>query len=486
MIINNVRLSLRHLGRQKLNTALHIVGLTLGMSVCLLIGLLYAICPICFVMILIKTQFVSQSLRTGITGLENITLAHPVSSSLVEINPQKRFLQKNILVAEPEILDIFNIEVIAGNGHDALRKPYYALLTETTAKKFFGKENPIGKTFRYKNEFNITVGGLIRDQPSNTHLPASMLLSFVADKRFLGMDADNWGMIRGNSTFVVLPELLDIKHLEAQLKGIADKNINSDPSLPKDIRCDFKLQPLQSIHFQPKYGGGGPWVQAVNTTWLWFFAMIGILVLVLACINFINLSTAQALTRAKEVGVRKSVGAGRFQLIAQFLMESCMLALIAGILSISVAQTCLPAMNTLLDKGIVFNLLQSPELLGALLVSILLTGLLAGLYPAWLIARFNPTANLKPGSMTTQNIGSSMLRKVLVVVQFTISIGLLIAVGLIAQQISYIRGKNLGFNKENVINLPIGNVARASAFAAALNQIPQVKHFSFATHCIAR
>jgi putative ABC transport system permease protein len=501
MIINNLRLAFRHLTRQKLNTALHIVGLSIGMGVCLLIGLLlryewsfdryhhkadriYRI----------TSQYrdasnavhggstplpLAESLRTGVAGVENVTLAHPFAPAQIEITPEKQFIQNNILAVDPEILDIFDIEVIAGSGHGALLKPYHALLTETIAKKLFGNENPLGKTFQFNREYNIIVGGVVKDQPSNTSLPFSILLSFVDNKEFLGVHPDNWLMTQGNATFVVLPGPPDIKHFEAQLKSIADKNINADPNLPKGVRGDFHLQPLKSIHFEPKYGGVS-WIQAVSTTWLWIFALIGILVLALACINFVNLSTAQALSRAKEVGVLKSVGAGRFQLIGQFLTESCILAFIAGVLSIALAQICLPAMNTLLDKSIVFNLLHAPQLVVTLLATILLTGLLAGLYPAWMIARFNPTANLKPASIAIKEVGSSTLRKVLVVVQFSISIGLLIAVGLIAQQISFIRGKDLGFNKENVITVPIGDGSRTPAFAAALNQIPQVKQFSFA------
>lgn len=503
MIIHNLRLTIRHLYRQKVNTALHVIGLTLGMSVCLLIGLLlryewsfdryhdkagrtYRV--ISTYGDANKTNYnfstplpLAEALRTGVSGLENITLAHPFWTATLEVNSQKRFIEKNILAADPEILDIFNIKVIAGNGYEALRKPYHALISETMSKKYFGKEDPLGKIIRFNNEFDITVGGVIRDQPSNTHLPFSMLISFVAEKRFLGMDPNNWGMIRGNSTFVVLPESSDIKNVEAQLTEIANRNINADPNLPKDIKAGFRLQALHNIHFEPKYGGGSAWVSSVDPTWLWFFAMIGFLVLVLACINFINLSTAQALTRAKEVGIRKSVGAGRHQLIAQFLMESCMLSLIAGVLSIAIAQICLPAINTLLEKGILFNPLQSPGLMAALCATILLTGVLAGIYPAWLIARFNPTSNLKGASVTTQKIGSSSLRKILVVGQFTISIALLIGVGLIAQQISFLHGKSLGFNKDNIISVPIPDVSASKILAAALDEIPQLKDYSFST-----
>lgn len=503
MITNHLRLTLRHLSRQKINTGLHVTGLTLGMSVCLLIGLLlryewsfdryhdkadrtYRIISTYSDANKSNYHFstplpLAEALRTGVSGLENITLAHPFWTATLEVSSQKRFIEKNILAAEPEILDIFNIVVIAGNGHETLRKPYHALVTESMAKKYFGKEDPLGKTFRFNNEFDITIGGVIRDPPSNTHLPFSVLLSFVEEKRFLGLDANNWGMMQGNSTFVVLSESSDIENVEAQLTEIANRNINFHPNLPKDIRAGFSLQPLQNIHFEPIYGGGSAWVNSVDTSRLWFFAMIGFLVLVLACINFVNLSTAQALTRAKEVGIRKSVGAGRHQLIAQFLTESCLLSLIAGILSIAIAQMCLPAMNTLLEKNIVLNPLQSPGLMAGLSGTVLLTGVLAGLYPAWLISTFNPTSSLKAGSATTQNIGSTSLRKILVVVQFTISIALVIAVGLIAQQIGFLRSKSLGFNKDNIITVPVPDVSASQVFAAALNEIPQVKDYSFST-----
>lgn len=503
MFINNFRLAFRHLGRQKLNTTLHIIGLTLGMSVCLLIGLFlryelsfdtyhenanrtYRINSIWTDSGKKNYHFstpipLADALRTGVSGLEAVSMAHPLWDEIIEINPQKIFKQGHILVVDPYFLDIFDIDVLKGNAYDALRKPYQALLTETIAKKFFGKEDPIGKSFRLKNKYNITVAGVIRDIPSNSHLPASMLLSYVPDEQFLGNNPNGWSSVSGTSAFVVVPEKYNIKNLEAQLKNLADIHINSDPNMPKFVRGDFDVQPLGDVHFNSKYAGGGEWVQAVNTSWLWFFAVIGLAVLALACINFVNLSTAQALSRAKEVGVRKSVGAGRFHLMAQFIREAWILALISGILAIAIAQTALPFMNLILEKGIVFNLLQSPGLLGGLLISILLTGLLAGLYPAWIIARFNPAITLKVGSTSVGNHGSSWLRRALVVSQFIISAGLLIAVTLIAQQVNYLRSKNLGFDKDNIINVGIMGVKRAPVFAAELSRISQVKDVSFAT-----
>lgn len=504
MITNNLRVTLRHLGRQKLNTTLHIIGLTLGMSVCLVIGLFlqyelsfdayhdnatrtYRINSIWMYGGKEDYHFstpmpMADAVRTSVSGLEHVTLAHPQSGNIVEINPQKRFMEDRTIITQPEFLDVFNVEVVEGNAYDALREPYRALLTESAAKKYFGKEEPLGKTFKYKNEFNITVAAIIRDQPANTHLPFTMLLSYVPNENFLRSGVNAWSYVSGTTTYVVIPENYDIRILETQLQAIADKNINADPHLPKGMKSSFDVQPLGDVHFNSKYAGGGEWVKAVNKSWLWFFASIGLAVLVLAGINFVNLSTAQALRRSKETGIRKSVGAGKWQLLMQFLGEAWMLAFIAGVLAVIITQMSLPQINTILEKGITFDLFHSPDLLLTLLFGIFITGLLAGLYPAWVITKFNPTVALRAGGSTVAgDHGSSWIRKGLVVTQFTISAGLLIAVLLMSQQVKYLRNKNLGFDKDNIINVPIRGAEKAPGFAIELDQMPQVKDVSFAT-----
>ncbi|MEK7255708.1 MAG: ABC transporter permease, partial [Bacteroidota bacterium] len=516
MIINNLRITLRRLARQKLNTTLHIAGLTLGMTVCLLIGLflrhelsydayhakagrIYRINSVWIDNGQKRFHFstplpMAEALRTEVPGLETVAQWYPLpghGNTIVEINPQKRFEQENIVLAEPELLDVFDIEVLQGDGYEALRKPYQALLTETTAKKFFGGEDPMGKTFKYGDEFTITVAGVIRDLPANTHIPASMLISFFQDYKFLGDEMKGWTHVFNTSTYVVLPKNTDPHTLDAPLKAIADKYKNSDPNLPKNVRGDFEWQPLADVHLNSKYAGGGAWVKAVNTTWLWFFGIIGLAVLALACINFVNLSTAQALSRAKEVGVRKSVGAGQRQLVGQFLGEAWLLAGISGVLAVAAAQASLPFLNQLIDKKISFDLLTSPGLGGALLLGIFGTGLLAGLYPAWVIAKFDPVASLKTGWSNSPfrvagggGGGSSFLRKGLVVTQFSISAALLIAVALIAQQVNLLRSKNLGFDKDNIVNVSLPLQQRPEEKAvlyAELAKIAAVKDFSFST-----
>ncbi len=511
MIINNLKITLRRLARQKTTTSLHVFGLTLGMAVCQLIGLFlrhelsydtwhekagrtYRINSVWHDPGSINYHFstpmpLAEALRAEVPGLETVAQWHPVrkQQALVEINPNKRFYQENVMLAEPELLDVFDIKVLEGEGHKALREPYQALLTESTAETFFGRESALGKTFRFRDEFTLTVAGIIEDLPANTHLPASMLISFYRDKEFLSQPSDGWTWVSGTSTYVVLPEGTDPHSLDAPLKSIADKRINGNEGMPKDSRSDFEVQPLSAIHFEEQYGGGGAWVQAVNTTWLWFFGIIGLAVLALACINFVNLSTAQALTRAKEVGVRKSVGAGRGQLIGQFLGEAWLLAGLSGILAIATTQASLPYLNRLIDKKISFDLLQSPGLMGALLLGILLTGLLAGLYPAWVIARFDPVSSLKTtwNKSALRGTGSGVaLRKGLVVAQFSISVALLIAVALISQQVRLLRSQNLGFNKDNIVNVPLAKEEGQPlnpVLATELSKIPGVKGITFST-----
>ncbi len=502
MFFNNLRLALRHLSRQRLNTLLHIVGLTLGMSVCLLIGLFlrYELSFDTYHKLAERTYRINSvwtdsgnksfhystpmpladALRNEVPGLEAVVQAHPLWDETIEINPQKILKQERLLVVDPSFPDVFNVEVIRGNAKEALQKPYQALLTETTAKKFYGDEDPIGKTFTYKT-FHITVAGLIKDFPSNTHLPTAMLLSHVPDGKFLGHELNAWTNVSGTTTYVVLPNGYELKDLEDQLNAMADKHINSDPNIPKFLKSEFDIQPLRDVHFNAQYSGGSHWVDAVNTSWLWFFAIIGFAVLALACINFVNLSTAQALTRAKEVGVRKSVGAGRLHLIGQFLREAWILTFISGILSVAIAQMSLPFMNTLLEKGITFNLLGSPGFMTTLLAGVFLIGLMAGLYPAWIIARFNPMKTLKAGSTLAGDQGSYWLRRTLVVLQFTISASLLIAVTLISQQVNYLRSKSLGFDKDNIINVSISGANKAHVLAGELASIPQINDVAFAT-----
>jgi len=503
--MKNIPFILRRFGRQKLTTSLHIVGLTLGISVCLLIGLfiryessfdtyhtnasrIYRVNTVWTdpgeKHFHFSTAFpLAEAIRKDIPFVEKVTRIHHPDHPIIEIAPGKRFKQDYVMMTDPEFFDVFDVKVLQGNAREALRKPYQALLTESTAKKFFGNENPMGKVFKYNDKFNITVAGVLADFPGNTHLPAAMLLSLSSNEDFLGTSTTQFGFVSGGSTFVLLPKGENPKRLDAGLKAIYDRVLNNNPDMSKGSRADAELQPLSDIHFNPKYADGGYWVKAVNIKWLWFFGSVGLAVLILGCINFVNLSTAQALTRAKEVGVRKTVGAGKFQLIRQFLTEALLLVSFSAILAMLITKLTLPYINDLVEKRISFDLFTSPLLIAELLIGILFTSIMAGLYPAWIISKFRPAETLKSGSVNS-NFQSALLRKGLVVAQFSISVFLLIALLLIGRQMNYMRSKNLGFDKDNIVmvQLPFDNTsAKKELFRTELSKIPQMKDLSFST-----
>lgn len=504
MVFKHLPFILRRFRRQKLTTFLHVVGLTLGITVCLLIGLfirhelsfdgyhakadrIYRVNQVWVEPgrkdFNYSTPFpLANQIRKDIAEVETVTQVHHPWDPIIEINPLKRFKEDRLMFTDPGFLDVFDVKVLKGNAHEALRNPYQALITESLAKKYYGSEDPMGKVFKYNNKYNVTIAAVIADFPGNFHLPASMLLSISPDEEYVGTSFTHYGSVSGGSTFIVLPKgQKATPALTKNLISIYDRTINKEPWM-KDARSDLEVQPLSDVHFNSKYAGGGEWVKAINKSWLWFFGSIGLAVLILACINFVNLSTAQALTRAKEVGVRKTIGAGKHELIAQFLSEALLLVSVAGVLGIIIAKLSLPAINSLVDKQISFDILHSPGLLLGLLTGIILTALLAGLYPAWLISKFRPADTLKGGSVNSKP-QSVLLRKGLVVAQFSISVCLLIAVMLIGRQMNYMRTKNLGFNKDNIVMVTLhgGSVDKKKLFENELAGIPQIAGISYST-----
>jgi putative ABC transport system permease protein len=376
------------------------------------------------------------------------------------------------------------VKVLDGNAREALNKPYQALLTESTAKKFFGNQDPLNKTFLFNDSFRITVAAVIKNFPANTHLGANVILSMAGNENYLMTRTTHYGSVSGGSTFITLPQDVQPgKGLRASLRSIYDRFLNNQGGMGKNSYADVEIQRLRDVHFNSKYAGGGEWVKAINSSWLYFFGAVGLAVLILACINFINLSTAQSLNRAKEIGVRKAIGAGRFQLMIQFLSESLLLVLISTVAALFIAKLALPYINQLTEKQLSFDFLNSPVLIGSLLAGMLITAFMAGIYPAWIITKFQARNTLKTGTVS-QNLQSIFLRKGLVVVQFTISVCLLMALLLIGKQMNFMRHKNLGFDKDNIVVIDLGNQAKKAEvdlLSNELSKIKGVKDWTFST-----
>jgi putative ABC transport system permease protein len=502
MILNNIQFSFRYLRKHKATTFIHIAGLTLGICVTLFIGvfihheLSFDTCHpyanrtyrVNSVWKESEKQFdlyatssaLVQAIKDQVPGVKHVVRILPQFSSVIEIDSKTPLKQERILIADPEFLDIFKIDIISGDARKALSTPYRAIVSESTALKLFGIVDVIGKSFKFRNEFNITVAAVMQDMPSNTSLPAEIILSYSDNDLFLN-NGDTWyfgGLAWTKlqaSTFIVLEEGQSELSINKYLNNIADRNINESSELDKQLHASFEVQPLQAIHFDTTRFGGGPWVKSIGVNLLWLVGLIGLIVLLLACINFLNLSLAHAITRTKELSIRKVIGAKRMQLVAQLLTDALLITLSAGILAIIIVQLSQPIVISLFNVYFDFRILQSPALLIVLFISLIGLGLLTGVYPAWVITKMQFLRNTTFG---INQSASSWLRQGLVITQFVVSATLFISVLLIAKQSNFLRTQDLGLEKENILQLPIPNTQNANTFLNQVRQIVGVKDAS--------
>lgn len=368
----------------------------------------------------------------------------------------KSFTEENFLFTDPEIFEVFDFKLLKGNPQTALAAHNNVLITEKIAKKYFGNEDPMGKTMRYQNETDLVVTGIVQDLPSNSHIQFDFLAPINLHRyKWMGgvggtgydLEQDwNWA---GCWLFALLKRGVEAPNFEQKVQAIAKKYLDE----PGKLEFVLKLQTLPDIHFNAfptaEMSAGG------NRTQVYGLSIIVFLILLIAGINYMNLATARASERAKEVGVRKVLGAGKKQLVYQFLGEAIFIALIAVLIAGFLANWVNPYFNQIVDKDLVIPLLSSPKYLGLLLGIGLLIGIIAGLYPAFVLSRFKPISAMRQVFSTTAHSGIS-IRKVLVVLQFAISTTLIIGVLVVWQQLEYLRNKELGFQKDNVVLIKNG------------------------------
>lgn len=499
MLAKNFKFIFRRLIRQKRYTLLNLLGLTLGLTTCLVIGLfltyelsfdnyhqkadrIYRINEVKTAPSYgIKYKYaapapLANALRQEVSGIETVASVFPQEPQTIEVAAGKLFKQEGILLAESDIIDVFDFDMIEGDARQALRQPWQTILTESTAEKFFGKVNPMGQTLTYDGTKTLTVAGIMKDLPDNTHLRASMLVSYLVTPEYMGFNLNQWTFTFGASTYLTLEEGVKAEALEAPIQAVYDKYANTDSeSLEKS---SGELQPLSQIYVEPKFAGGGSWVQAIHPRWLWFFAAVGLIVLLLAAINFVNLSTAQALTRAKEVAIRKTIGAARNHLMMQFVLEAFLLVSMASILAIIATAYSLGHLNQALGKSISIWSLVQPLGLSIFIFGIITTALLTGIYPAWLISKFKPVIALK-GQWISTGGASNFLSKALVTLQFTVSGVMLIGLFFIAQQLTLFYNQSMGFDRDNIILVKAPVAAKYDVLASELSQLNEVNHLSF-------
>lgn len=383
--------------------------------------------------------------------------------------------QQSVYFTEPQFFEIFDITWLYGNPTGSLTEPNTAALSESQAVKFYGSAaNALGKTILYGDRTNLKVTGVFKDQPENSSIPLNIAISYAT---YWNKNSKSWDSVGSLQEYYVLfKEGVTLDDLKIPLQQFNKKYYSYKSNITKQTNA---LQPLKDIHFSVKYGNFAD--KSITKKELYGLGIIGAFLMITACINFINLTTAQAVNRSKEVGIRKVMGSKRKQLLMQFLTETFTVTLLAMIAACILTEIALPQLQNLLKADISFSLFRHPVIFVFLALLIILVSALAGFYPAMIMSGFSPALAIK--NKVTVNSGSLSLRKILVVVQFSITIILIIATLVIVNQMKYISEKPLGFNADAVsmLYMPTDSVSRLqqATFKERALRISGIKMLSF-------
>ena len=493
MLHNYLTIAIRSLLRYPAYTLINIVGLAIGLAACMLI-LRYVWDELSYdryhphvdriYRVVDDIESAGQTVRTAgspsgwgpalkrdFPEIELFARVRGTTSVWFIMHEERRYYEKKIIWADAALLDMFSIPLVAGNPRTALTEPYSIVISEEMAFKYFGDEDPMGKVLRADNVWDFTVTGVMRNIPANSHLRPDMIMSLVTRNALYPDSLDEWEMHENRYTYVRLHENASPKDLEAQLPAFVERNKTGrlrDSS--KVLRPS--LQPLVDIHLHShrdsEFEPNG------DIRYVALFLIIAFLIPLIACINFVNLATARSAMRAREVGVRQVMGANRPQLLRQYLGEAILMTGLAMVMAVMLVHLALPGVNALAGKQLDFAL-SNGWVLGMLAAGTLVVAVVAGSYPAFYLSGFLPTEVLK-GSLKsgTQGLG---LRRTLVVIQFAMSIFLLVSTAVIYDQLEYIQDMRLGFNKEHVMVIPItGQAQRENTrlLRQRLEQLPGV------------
>jgi putative ABC transport system permease protein len=359
----------------------------------------------------------------------------------------KLFNEDHFYFADSTFFDVFSYRLLKGNPEKALSEPASVILSEAMAEKYFGKDDPLGRVLNINNSREYTVTGVIENAPGNSYLKYDFIGSFASLRQ---ATEENVWWSANYQTFILVNPKADMAQLETKTNELVRKAIGGELENPGDY-VKYNWTPLTDLHLRSTAQGEMETVSSIQYVYL--FSGIGLLVLLIACINYVNLSTARAADRAKEVGVRKVVGAGKSELVFQFIGESITITLIAFVFALSAALLLLPAFNAVADKNLSATLFFEPLFLMSAFFIVLTIGLLSGIYPALAITAFKPISILK-GNFKTSGRGV-LLRQSLVVFQFCISVVLIVGTIAIVNQLNYLSDARLGYDKENVVVLPL-------------------------------
>jgi len=488
MLLNYFLTAFRNIRRRLGYTLINVLGLALGIASCLLIFLvvryelgydafnakanrIYRVNHHSIDYNPRVSPAVAPALRHDFPELEVAQFFY--GNGMVKIG-NDRYNEKNYAYADEYVPRVFDYQWLAGDPHSALTAPNSIVLTEKMARKYFGAKEAMGQTIQLDNQFDCKVTGIIKDLPGNTSLPFPFLVSLSTIHKFLAQMDGYFSIPDGSFTFIALPANYPIQRVRDRIHGFMEKNWGKD--IAKE--ATLILQPLREVHFDQRY----LYITVSPTTsqqTYWALVGIALFIIITACINFINLATGQAVTRAKEVGVRKVLGARRPQLIGQFLGETALQVIAAMLLGLLAAALLVPPLSTWLDIGISARELGEPSVI-ALLAA--LTGfiiLVAGLYPAFVQSAFRPVVSLKGTPVASR--GGLTLRRGLVVLQFGISQLMIIGTVVVARQMDFFQNRDLGFNKEFVISFAAPDSAHRQPLWQQLTTTPGITAVSLSS-----
>ncbi|MDP4284206.1 MAG: ABC transporter permease [Bacteroidota bacterium] len=476
MFKNYLKIAWRNLMKYKFISFINLFGLTVGLTCCLLITT-YVLNELSYDRYNKNAENIYRVTRTfkngeGAVSLILSTVSPPFGyyfpTDFPEIQKMTRLLnsgttllkykeklinEPNVYFADENLFNVFTLKVVKGNPQTALKDPFSIMMSEDVAKKYFGNEDPMNKVIRANNRFDVKVTGIYKGFPENSFMHPGVLISFntLKDSAVFGAEnlRTNWG---NNSffTFLVLPDHYDPQKLISKFPAFLDKHMTKEYGGKQASKfTSLGLQKLTDIHlhshtdYEAEPNG--------DITRVYIFGTIALFILLIACINYMNLSTARSALRAKEIGIRKVIGARKKELIFQFLSESVLIAWTAILIAFGLLYFTLPWLNEISGQELSVNILEKWQVLVPLFLTPFIVGILSGLYPALFMSSFQPVKTLK--GLFKAGGGTISFRKVLVVAQFTISIVLIITTIIVFQQLHYMQETSLGYNKEHIITM---------------------------------
>jgi len=506
MLNNYLKTAWRNLMRNKSYATINVTGLAIGIAACLMI----------FLVVQYETSFdnfhsnkdhiyrvvtvsngpngatqssgtqmpLAEAMRTEFPQLTRVGSIMLNDGSHYSVDYSKKFKEDSAYYADPQFFQIFDFKWLAGDKTTALAEPNTVVLSRDEADRFFGDWHmAMGKTIRYENKRDFKVTGILENTPANTDFPMRLVMSWVTvieKGGDLAGNAQDWvSTFSDHNTYIILPAGMNEKQFNADLASFAKKHIPP----PYDKVSSLQLQALKDMHYNTLvdiYSGHPFSKQLINV-----ISLIGMFLLIIACANFINLATAQAVNRSKEVGIRKVLGSNRYQLVWQFISETLIVTLCAVILACAISLIALPMLNALLDVQLHRGFLLDSVVLLFLLGVVIAVTFLAGFYPALVLSGFDPIQALKNKIKAGRASGIS-LRRVLVVAQFCIAQILVIGTLVLINQMNYFKNKSLGFNKDAVVTVPFPgdsiSKTRINALKEQLLQQPGIKDISISLY----